>query len=167
MNYAKAKVFWDGQRMQQKQMEPSEVKREIDEFLHSQKICCIATGYGMSVRSTTMQYLYNDGCLWFLTEGGHKFDGLEMNKNVSISVFTTDRAEGENIGLQVAGVAEIYGTDSDEFDHFINVRKIKREAVEKLGHPVYVIKVEPVSYEILNNAFEKRGYGKRQMLIAE
>ena len=51
MNYAKAKVYYDGQRHNQKPMERDDLKKEIESFIASQKICCMATGSGSAIRN--------------------------------------------------------------------------------------------------------------------
>ena len=70
-----------------------------------------------------------------------------------------------DIGLQISGTAEVLDASSGESGDILNLRQITKEKLEKIGHPIYVIKISPISFEILNASFEEKGFGKRQLLI--
>ena len=103
--YKKAINFWNKKEV--KKMPAELLKAAVEEFFFNNAVCALATGAGSYVRCTPLEYSYHDGKFWIFTEGGEKFIGLGVNKNVSLAVFDKNPNFGELKGVQVMGVAEL------------------------------------------------------------
>jgi hypothetical protein len=86
---------------------------------------------------------------------------------VCLAIFDPYSGFGELGGMQVSGKAELVEPWTPEYTEFLAYKKIPQEALKKLEHPMYLIKVRPVSIDFLNSAFKKQGFDSRQHLDME
>lgn len=104
------------------------------------------------VHCTPIEYNYINGNFYLLSEGGLKFRGLYTNKNVSLAIYEPYQGFGKLAGMQ------IIEPFSDEYN------KIPKTAIEKMPHPMNLIKVTPMEIDFLNSKFKEEGCDSRQHL---
>lgn len=165
--FKEAASYWKEKDKNSVKMESSQLKEDILEYIRANDTCALATGAGDFIRCTPIEYTYHNDAFWMFTEGGQKFNGLEQNSNVSIAIFEKFSGFGHLKGMQVSGNAIIIEPFSKEYVEAAKVRKIPLEALKKLPHVMYLIKVVPSKIEFLNSDFHEKGYDARQMLEFE
>lgn len=157
-----AAAFWDKRDAQGAQMPKELLLQSVASYIISHNTCALATGVGDYIRCTPIEYSYKEGCFWLLSEGGHKFLGIAANPKVSLSIYDSYSNSGSVAGMQIAGVAAFVDIWSREYLDLLSFKKIPMDAVKKLGHPMYLIKITPTRIDYLNSELKKQGYGIRQ-----
>ena len=140
-------------------------KKEIESFLTNKNTCTLATGYGEFVRATPLEYIYYNGNIYIISEGGLKFIGLSKNNKVSLCVYEDYKNMNNLCGLQISGEAEILKPWSDEYMDVLNRKDLKIENISKLPFDMNVIKIIPTKYEFLYSKFKNLGFDSKQIYI--
>ena len=140
-------------------------KKEIESFLINKNTCTLATGYGDFVRATPLEYIYYNGNIYIISEGGLKFIGLSKNNKVSLCVYEDYKNMNNLCGLQISGEAEILQSWSDEYMDVLNRKDLKIENISKLPFDMNVIKITPTKYEFLYSKFKNLGFDSKQIYI--
>lgn len=140
-------------------------KKEIESFLINKNTCTLATGYGDFVRATPLEYIYYNGNIYIISEGGLKFIGLSKNNKVSLCVYEDYKNMNNLCGLQISGEAEILKPWSDEYMDVLNRKDLKIENISKLPFDMNVIKIIPTKYEFLYSKFKNLGFDSKQIYI--
>ena len=135
--------FWIEQQKTAKHMDRDAAWAHIEGFIKAHNTCGFATGYGDYIRCTPIEYTYMDGCFWFVSEGGSKFIGLE---------------------LQIMGKAEFYSNTSDEFKKLLAFKGIPYDVLKAAAVEVAVVRVVPYRFEMYDTDFVKQGYDVRQIV---
>ena len=160
--FERAAQYWH--HKDQAAMPAEELKQAVEEYIHANNTCALATGTGDYVRCTPIEYSFHDGKFWMFSEGGGKFHALEKNKHVCLAIFDKYEGFGKLKGMQVTGVAELVKPFSDEYNIAAEFRKIPLDALKKMPHTMNLIKVQPEKIEFLNSDFKKDGADSRQKL---
>jgi hypothetical protein len=164
MDYDSAAEYWTKKDKESARMEERALKQRIEEFITGHNTCALATATADMVRNTPIEYNYADGHFYFFSEGGLKFMGLRENKNVGLAIFEPYKGFSNIKGLQAQGVAEIIEPFSDEYLKVLENKKISKEAIKRIPHPMNLIRVEVKSYDFLDSDLKKEGFGYRQHL---
>ena len=138
---------------------------EIERILRAHNTCALCTGHGMMGRVTPIEYLYKDGALYFLSEGGEKFAHLYANPTVYISIFREYGDFDSLEGLQLEGNAEMIETFCDEYAVLAEQRGLSVEKLKELPVELNLFKVLPVRVEVLKSEFRNAGYSAKQVYI--
>lgn len=162
--YRKAKNYWKIHDEESIKMEHSAILNFADEFLSKHNTCALATGYNDFVRCTPLEYNWINGSFYILSEGGLKFKALADNKKVSLAVFEPYNGFGNISSIQVSGKAEMIEFGTKEYSMVLVNKKIPESAIQKLSHPMYLIKIDPECMELLFSEIKKRGYDSRQQI---
>lgn len=142
-------------------------KKEIESFLINKNTCTLATGYGDFVRATPLEYIYYNGNIYIISEGGLKFIGLSKNNKVSLCVYEDYKNMNNLCGLQISGEAEILQPWSDEYMDVLKRKDLKIENISKLPFDMNVIKIIPTKYEFLYSKFKNLGFDSKQIYIPD
>lgn len=96
------------------------------------------------------------------SEGGKKFDGLEVNKNVCLAIF--DQMEkGICRGLQVMGIAHIIEPEDPAYMAYFKHRKLSPNAFSnRVPYPIPLIRIEVREFDYFDWALSKEKYYMRQ-----
>jgi menaquinone-dependent protoporphyrinogen IX oxidase len=86
-----------------KVLPPAEVKAAIEDFLQKHNTGALCTGHREIVRATPIEYRYQDGHCYFMTEGGEKFAGILANRQVNIAVFDPYKGPSTVAGMVLTG----------------------------------------------------------------
>lgn len=132
-----------------------ELKKSIDKFITEHNTCTLATGYNGVIRATPIEYMYIEENLYFITEGGLKFNGILQNHNVSIAIYDNYTGMSNLKGLQIHGKAEIIEIGSSEYKKIIKDKGLDEEKLKKLHVNLNMIKVKINRFEFLNSDFKK------------
>lgn len=116
------------------------------------------------VHCTPIEYNYINGNFYLLSEGGLKFRGLYANKNVSLAIYKPYQGFGKLAEMQIMGKAQIIEPFSDEYNKILEYKKIPKTAIEKMPHPMNLIKVTPMEIDFLNSKFKEEGCDSRQYI---
>ena len=162
--YKAAAEYWDVKDAGSVKMERAELLAEVEAYINANNTCALATASGNFVRCTPIEYTYRDGAFWFFSEGGKKFVALEMNQNVCLTIFDRYEGFGKLKGMQVSGTAKIIEPYSKEYIEVAKDKKISIEALKKLSHPMYLIRVTPIRIDFLNSDFKAKGCAYRQFI---
>lgn len=143
---------------------PSElVRRHVDEFLAAHNTCTLCTGAGGHVRATPIEYLYRDGELFLISEGGEKFAHLLVNPNVSVAVYDPYESMDKLAGLQLLGRVEIVSEAADDYRRALGWRGLDPEVLAALPFTLNLLRVHIERAEFLWSGFRELGYARRQM----
>ena len=164
MDYKKAAYYWIEKDAKAARMDDDELLVQIDKFIMEHNTCALATGFGDFVRCTPIEYSYKDGKLWLLSEGGLKFHGLEVNKNVCLAIYDSYNGFGQLGGMQISGTAELVEPWTGEYMELLAFKKILAQNLKKLPNTLYLIKVTPTRIDFLCSKFKKLGFDSRQHL---
>ncbi len=162
--YKAAAEYWDVKDADSVKMERAKILTAVEAYIRANNTCALATGSGSFVRCTPIEYTYRDGAFWFFSEGGKKFVALEMNQNVCLAIFDRYEGFGKIKGMQVSGTAQIIEPFSKEYIEAVEYKKISIEALKKLLHPLYLIRVIPTRIDFLNSNFKDKGCANRQFI---
>src|SRR5574344_1969668 len=105
--YKKASEHWKKIDANGVKMDKENLKEVALAFINSHNTCALATGFNDFVRCTPIEYSFHDGAFYMFSEGGEKFIGLEMNKNVCLAIYEPYNGFGSLKGMQVMGKAEV------------------------------------------------------------
>ena len=162
--YEKAARYWTDRDAAAKKMDRAALLEQIDAFLNAHNTCALATGSGSFVRCTPIEYTWHDGKLWLLSEGGLKFRALVDNANVCAAVFEPYKGFGALDGLQLTGTAEIIEPGTPDYLALLAYKKIPAAALQKLDHPLYLLRITPKTIDFLSSSCKKQGFSSRQTL---
>lgn len=162
--WEQAALFWQERDHHGKQMPVGSLGSAYAEWITNHNTCALATGCGDFVRCTPLEYFYADGCFWIFSEGGQKFKALAGNKRVSLAVYENYTGFGNLNSVQVTGTAEVIEAASQTYLWAANLRHLTDAALEKMDHPLYLIKITPLHAEMLCSDFKKQGFAVRQHL---
>lgn len=165
--YERAANYWKEKDAQSEKLDQVSLKKAVEEYIQANKTCALAVASGDFVRCTPLEYSYHEGCFWIFSEGGEKFRALEKNKNVCLVIFDKYEGFGKLKGMQVTGTAELIKPFSPEYVQAAEARKIPIKALEKLPHPMNLIKIKPKKIEFTNSDFKKNGTDSRQVLLCD
>lgn len=85
MNYELPKKYWEERDPKTKKVEPKKLLNIIEDYIAKHNVMALATSHDNIVRNTPVEYIYWNDAFYFLSEGGKKFDGLEVNTNVCLT----------------------------------------------------------------------------------
>ncbi len=162
--YKKASEHWKKIDANGVKMDKEKLKAAALAFINSHNTCALATGFNDFVRCTPIEYSFHDGAFYMFSEGGEKFIGLEMNKNVCLAIYEPYNGFGSLKGMQVMGKAEVVEPFSSDYIKAADFKKIPLEALKNLKEPMNLIKVSPVRIDYLDTDFKKSGYSSRQRI---
>ena len=164
MDYDVAASYWIEKEKSSAHLDEETLKNKIDGFLKNHNTCALATASKDMVRNTPIEYNYLDGVIYLFSEGGLKFKALKENKNVSLAIFESYEGFGKLKSLQIEAIAEIVEPFSDEYLKLLKHKNISEEWMRKLPKPLYLIKVVPKVYDLLDSDLKKDGFDNRQHL---
>ncbi|MGZ7135108.1 MAG: pyridoxamine 5'-phosphate oxidase family protein, partial [Methanobacterium sp.] len=139
------------------------IKETIEEFLKAHNTCTLSTSYKNRVRSTPIEYNYNEGFIYLLSEGGEKFSNLPLNENVSVAVYEDYTGMNDLAGMQITGTAYIIPGDSDEYEDIIKMKGLNMNFIKNYPVNMNIIKIELQRIEFLYSEFKKSGYEPKQI----
>ncbi|MEE3392056.1 MAG: pyridoxamine 5'-phosphate oxidase family protein [Lachnospiraceae bacterium] len=163
-DYDAAAEYWVKKDALAIPMDPKDLKVKIRAFLEAHNTCALATAADNMVRCTPIEYNYVDGYFYLFSEGGLKFKGLKVNKNVGLAIYETYAGFGKLKSLQVTGKACMVPPFSDEYLKLLDYKKIPVEAIRKLPQPMNLIRIIPETYDYLDSDLKNDGFGSRQHL---
>ena len=143
--------------------QPPKVKKTIEKFLTTHNTCTLSTSYENRVRSTPIEYLYSNGFMYFLSEGGEKFSNIPLNKNVSIAVYDDYTSMNSLAGMQITGSAHIIPEDTDEYYDVIKMKSLNEKFIKNLPVNMNIIKIEINKIEFLYSKFKEMGFEPKQI----
>lgn len=146
-------------------MDKSVLAQYIENFIGNHNTCVLATGYQDNVRSTPIEYIYKDGFLYFLSEGGEKYANILINPKVSVSIFDSYINMQELGGMQISGIANIIEIGSREYISVLEKKGLNYDKIIKLPIALNLIKIEIYKIEFLWSEFAKSGYDTKQILM--
>lgn len=162
MDYLEAATYWEKKNACAVRMERNSLLKEIEKFIAAHNTCALATGCRGLIRCTPIEYNYYSEKFWILSDGGLKFRALEENPNVCLAIFDSYAGFDKLGGLQVTGTAALAELWSDEYMDALEHKKISAQALKKLAHPLYLIRITPVRFDFLYSDFKLSGYDARQ-----
>ena len=71
--YREAAVFWEQVDAGEKKMPPEDIRKDLEQYLGSHRLCVLATACRSFTRATVLEYTCRDGVFWIFSEGGRKF----------------------------------------------------------------------------------------------
>jgi len=141
----------------------SKLREEVGNFLKQHNTCTLATSFMGRVRATPLEYVYNQGQLYILSEGGEKFANLMFSSRVSVAIYE-DYTGMDNIkGMQITGQATIVD-DLEEYQQVIEMKGMKMDFIRSLPVDLHLIRIDLEKVEFLKSEFKKEGYSPRQIL---
>ncbi len=162
--YSKAENYWKIHDEKAIKMERSAILSYADNYLSEHNTGALATGYDDFVRCTPIEYNWLNGSFYMLSEGGMKFKALAENKNVCLAVFEPYQGFGKIASIVVSGKIELIELGTEEYSMVLAYKKIQESTIQKLSHPMYLIKLIPETMELLFSEFKTNGFDSRQQI---
>lgn len=145
-------------------MPPAELRRVIEDFLVAHTTCTLCTGAGEHVRATPLEYAYQSGVLYLVSEGGEKFAHLLVNPRVSVAVYDDFCGMDRLAGLQMLGVAAVLDDAAPERASALALRGLDEVRLAAMPYALNLIRVRIERAEFLWSRFRDQGYDLRQTL---
>ncbi|HSN58082.1 MAG TPA: flavodoxin domain-containing protein [Clostridiaceae bacterium] len=142
------------------------LKKHIEDFLTDHTTCVLATGSGDRVRATPIEYMFIDGYIYMLSEGGEKFANILLNPGVSIGISDPYKSMSDLAGMQISGTAKVIEMVSEEYKSILGKRKLDYEKILSLPMALNLLKIDIGKVEFLWSGFGKLGYDVKQILAA-
>jgi hypothetical protein len=137
-----------------------DLEKVLLKFIKRNNVLHLSTCKGTMPRTTPLEYRPDGLTFYILSEGGHKFNNLKANKNVSFSIaepyFPKKDFWGAQ-GLQVWGKARVYSTKTDSRRFNLALKKMKvLQSLKQLG----VTSLPPqFNYRIIEITPDRMTYG--------
>ncbi len=141
------------------------LKKAVDEFLNTHNTCTLSTSYKERVRSTPIEYNYNKGFIYLISEGGEKFANLLLNNKVSLAVYDEYSRMNNLAGMQITGISSLIDKYEKEYKDIIDMKGLKLEFINNMPFNLNIIKIKILKIEFLYSKFKKMGYEPRQIII--
>jgi hypothetical protein len=151
-------------RLPEKAMPGSILKEKIEEFVKSHNTLTLAAAKGDWVRCTPLEYIYLDGMFYIISEGGLKCKGLWQNENVSAAIYKEYTSMGDLKGLQITGKAAFVEPFGEEYTRVFSIKNIAPEKLLQLAVTLYLIRICPTKYEMLDSDFKNEGFDVKQSI---
>ncbi|WP_124066670.1 pyridoxamine 5'-phosphate oxidase family protein [Clostridium sp. E02] len=135
-----------------------------EDFLMNHNTCVLSTGIGMRVRSTPVEYRYQNGFIYIYSEGGEKFANLLLNSSSSIGIFNEFQGMNQLRGMQITGNAKIMEYGSAAYRSSLKLRDLDFDKVEKMPFPLHIIQIKIIQIEFLWSGFSQMGVDIKQIL---
>ena len=142
-----------------------QLKNLIEEFLDSHNTCTLSTSYKERVRSTPIEYTYNNCYIYLISEGGEKFANLLLNNNVSIAVYEDYIGMNNLAGMQITGIASLIERNENEYKDVITMKGLNLNFINNMAVNMNIIKIKISEIEFLYSKFKKMGYEPKQIFI--
>lgn len=143
-------------------MSRKDVLREAEEFLRAHNTCTLGTSYEGRVRGTPIEYKYNAGYIYMLSEGGIKFANILLNPVVSICIYESYRGMKSLAGMQMSGTAEVFGPDHPEYGDVVRQMGKDAKILNQLPVQINAIRIKLEKVEYLSSRLTEKGYGVHQ-----
>jgi uncharacterized protein YhbP (UPF0306 family) len=151
-------------QMPEKPMPRDALREKTEAFIESHNTLALATGKNDWVRCTPLDYIYSNGIFYVITEGGLKWKGLWQNENISASIYDEYSTMANLKSMQMTGKASYVEIMSDEYQQVLLKKQLPIKKIDALSISLYLIRITPVKYEILNSDFKKDGFDVKQVL---
>lgn len=161
--YDVASTYWLKKEDTSIKMEDEMLYSMICNYVKKKNTCALATGGNNYLHVTPLEYAFHHDCFWIFSEGGLKFKGLKDSPFVCLTVFDEYTNFGNLHGLEVEGIASLIDLSSSEYEVALEEKKLSLDAIRKLSHPLYLIKIVPTSFTFLSSDFKELGYSTRQV----
>lgn len=148
-----------------KRVPENKLKFHVEEFLKCHNTCTLSTASGDFVRGTPIEYTYNNGCIYLVTEGGEKYANLLLNRNVSIAIYDEYESMVKLAGMQIKGRAELIEHGSREYRDALGLKGLNIENVISLPMRLNIIRIKMEKAEFLYSKFKTLGYDPKQVYI--
>jgi menaquinone-dependent protoporphyrinogen IX oxidase/nitroimidazol reductase NimA-like FMN-containing flavoprotein (pyridoxamine 5'-phosphate oxidase superfamily) len=145
------------------QMPVSKLREEVEIFLNAHNTCTLATCASGRIRATPIEYNYNQGQIYILSEGGEKFANLISQCQVSLAVYEDYTGMNSLNGMQIKGQATLV-ENVTEFHKVLELRGISEDFIKSLPVDLNLVRVDMEKVEFLKSDFKKNGYSARQVL---
>lgn len=145
-------------------MEERRLIQICQDFMKKHNTCTLATGYDSRVRATPIEYIFLDGFIYMLSDGGEKFVNILYNPNVSICIFNQYRNMNQLSNMQITGTAELISPDSEEYKSVLVLKRLNYEKVRMLPFSLNLLKVDIGKIELHWSDFKEMGYDAQQIL---
>lgn len=139
------------------------LKNDIEAFLKEHNMCTLCTGSGDMVIGTPIEYMYEAGNMYIITEGGRKFINILKNDKVSAAVYNEYEGFTKLKGLQLKGKVEIISIDDPQYDRILEMKKLKPENVKKLNMIMNVLRIKLERADFLCSEIKTKGYDAKQI----
>lgn len=136
----------------------------IETYIKGHNTLALATMAKGYIRCTPLEYLYLNGVFYIITEGGNKFRGILDNGQVAAAIFDPFDPQGATKGLQITGEAKIIPVGNDEYLDVLHARGVTDQQLSMLPVTLFLVKIIPFNYEVLDSTFSKDGYDSRQFM---
>lgn len=147
-----------------KPMPEEMLAKRIEAYIKDHNTLALATMAKGYIRCTPLEYLYLNGVFYIITEGGNKFRGILDNGQVAAAIFDPFDPQGATKGLQITGEAKIIPVGNEEYLDVLHARGVTDKQLSMLPVTLFLVKIIPLNYEILDSAFSKDGYDSRQFM---
>jgi len=144
-------------------MPVTDLKNILEEFLTNHNTCTLSTSHKQRVRSTPIEYNYNNGYIYLLSEGGEKFANILLNKDVSVAVYEDYTNMNNLAGMQISGTASVV-ENKEEYKNIIAMKGLNLNFIKKMQVNMNIIKIKIKKIEFLYSKFKKMGYEPKQII---
>jgi len=139
------------------------LKNDIEAFVKEHNMCTLCTGNMDMVIGTPIEYMYEAGNMYIITEGGRKFINILKNNKVSIAVYNEYEGFAKLKGLQLKGKVEIVSMDDPEYDRILKMKELKPENVKNLNMIMNVLRIKLERADFLCSEIKAKGYDAKQI----
>lgn len=141
----------------------SKLGKDVENFLKQHNTCTLGTGSSGRMRVTPLEYIYVQGQIYILSEGGEKFANLIFNSQVSVAVYEDYTDMASLSGMQITGRATVV-EDLEEYQEVIKIKGLSMDFIRTLPVDLHMIRIDLEKVEFLNSDYKKQGYSSRQVL---
>lgn len=139
------------------------LKNHIEAFLKEHNMCTLCTGSMDMIIGTPIEYMYEAGNIYIITEGGRKFINILKNDKVSAAVYNEYEGFAKLKGLQLKGKVEIISIDNPEYDRILEMKKLQPENVKNLNMIMNILRIKLERADFLCSEIKTKGYDAKQI----
>jgi len=145
------------------QISTNEVKTHVEHFLRQHNTCTLSTCQQGQVHATPLEYRYQDGHVYLVSEGGEKLAALFLNPRLALCVYEPYQGFAHLAGAQLSGVANLPEPADAAYANGLAAFGLSKANIQAMPFLMHVIDVRLTRAVFLWSGFKDLGCNTRQV----
>ncbi len=146
---------------------PMDMLDSIENFLNAHNTCTLSTTFHGKAHATPIEYHYQRGKLFLISEGGEKFAGLLTNERVCVAIYDPFMDFSTLGGLQCSGKVKLPLPGTNEYMEAAGICSLSTENIASLPFVMNIIIINLQEAIFTWSGFSKMGLDIHQVFRFE
>ena len=137
----------------------------VEDYLDAHQTCVLAVASRGEVRAVPIEYSYENGHVYMITEGGEKLGHVLASPSVALTIFEPDQAWEALSGVLLTGRGRVHAPGSEEHARLMARGGLTPAQLDGLPAQLFVLDVTLHEAELVDARLREKGYPMRQTLV--